>query len=249
METADTPLQLIEADFDHHARCLTAVIDGSEVAGLPDRRIGLRELENVLTVEGSDADTKDEIWVHLVSRARTSPAWVTLCAGLALPGLRNACKRVTWIAPPWAERADIEAAAIEGFTVGLARLDAAKPNVVRRLCQQAYINARRYARELNRYTETLTSLVFESRPPSPHIGHVDLVLADAVRQGIITAKQAEIIGATRLDGQQLTDYAKAHRITRPAADHRRRQAEQRLVQWLRLQVGFSGTRTEGSLWL
>src|SRR5690606_34121756 len=71
METADTPLQLIEANFDHHARGLTAVIDGTEVTRLPDRRIGLRELENVLTVEGSDADTKDEIWAHLVARART----------------------------------------------------------------------------------------------------------------------------------------------------------------------------------
>ncbi|GAB4001401.1 hypothetical protein GCM10029992_36770 [Glycomyces albus] len=232
METADTPLRLIEAAFDHHARHLTAVIDGTEVNRLPDRRIGLRELETILAVDGSDEDEKDEIWAHLVARARTEPTWVTLCAGLALPGLRNACKRVAMIAPPWAEQADIEGGALEGFTAGLARLDTGKPNVVRRLCQQAYIGARRYARELNRYTDALTSLVFESRPPSPQVGHVDLVLADAKRAGAITHKGAEIIGATRIEGQELTEFAKTHNITRPAADHRRRQAEQRLIQWL-----------------
>jgi hypothetical protein len=237
MQPEATPLQRIAAQFEFHANNPDLTVPGDAIEGLPDRPVGLRELQGRLTghaARGEHEDAwSDPVWAYLVDRARTQPLWVTLSAALALPGLRNAAKRVTWIAPPWAERADIEASALAGFAAGLAQISTVRAHVCRRLCHQGYIGARAYSRELVRYAKSLVSAEFASRPPEPHVGHVDLVLADAIREEVITVDEADLIGTTRLDGQRLSDYATAHGLTRPAADHKRRAAEQRLVAWLR----------------
>jgi hypothetical protein len=242
MQPAATPLQTIAAQFDFHSDNEDLTVPGEGIEGLPDHPVGLRELRDLLTgptARDKSADAwSDPAWTYLVDRARRQPLWVTLNAALALPGLRNAAKRVTWIAPPWAERADIEASTLAGFTAGLAQISTIRAHVCRRLCHQGYIAARAYARELDRYSKALASPEFASHPPEPQVGHVDLVLADAIREEIITADEADLIDATRLDGQRLGDYAKAHGLTRPTADHRRRVAEQRLVTWL---TGITGS--------
>lgn len=237
MQPEPTPLQRIASQFEFHADNPDLTVPGDAIKGLPDRPVGLRELQDRLTgpsARGGHEDTwTDPVWTYLVDRARTQPLWVTLSAALALPGLRNAARRVTWIAPPWAERADIEASALAGFAAGIAQISILRAHVCRRLCHQGYIGARAYSRELVRYAKSLVSAEFASRPPEPQVGHVDLVLADAIREEVITADEADLIGTTRLDGQRLGDYATAHGLTRPAADHKRRAAEQRLVAWLR----------------
>ncbi|MCD0444301.1 hypothetical protein LO763_11775 [Glycomyces sp. A-F 0318] len=244
MQPAATPLQRIAAAFDHHAHDPHLTVPGADLKGLPGRDVGLSELKGILTGETRtrevDDHTSDTVWAYLVDRARTEPLWVTISAGLALPGLRNAARRVSWIAPPWAEHADIEASCLEGFTKGLARADTRRPHLARRLCQQGYIAARHYARELNRYAQSLASVAFESHPPTAPAGHMDFVLADAVRQEVITVEEADLIGTTRIDGQRLTAYATAHSLTRPAADHRRRTAERRLTTWLTDANGRTG---------
>ncbi|MCC3762565.1 hypothetical protein K3N28_05715 [Glycomyces sp. TRM65418] len=247
MQPESTPLHRIAAQFDLHADNPELTVPGAAIEGLPDRPIGLRELQDRLTgptARDDAADTwTDPVWTYLVDRARKQPLWVTISAALALPGLRNATKRVTWIAPPWAERADIEASALAGFAAGIAQISTVRAHVCRRLCHQGYIAARAYSRELVRYTKSLVSAEFASRPPQPQVGHVDLVLADAIREEIITVDEADLIGTTRLDGQRLGDYATAHGLTRPAADHRRRAAERRLVAWLRPMGGTVERRT------
>ncbi|MEU6858481.1 hypothetical protein AB0B28_06370 [Glycomyces sp. NPDC046736] len=236
MQPTATPLQRIAAAFDHHAGDPHLTVPGTDLEGLPDRPVGLDELRSLLTGDTRPSETSnrasDPVWIYLVEQARTEPLWVTICAGLALPGLRNATRRVSWIAPPWTEHADIEASCLEGFTKGLAAADTGKPHLARRLCQQGYIAARHYARELNRYAKSLVSIAFESHPPTAPAGHMDFVLADAVRHEIITTEEADLIGATRIDGQRLTAYAADHGLTRPTADHRRRAAESRLARWL-----------------
>jgi len=249
MQSEVTPLQRIAAQFEFHADNPDLTVPGAAIEGLPDRVVGLRELQNLLTgptARGEHEDTwSDPVWTYLVDRARKQPLWVTLSAALALPGLRNAARRVTWIAPPWAERADIEASALAGFAAGLAQISTLRAHVCRRLCHQGYIGARAYARELVRYAKALASPEFASHPPEPGVGHVDLVLADAIRNEVITAEEADLIGATRLDGQRLGDYATAHGLTRPATDHRRRAAEQRLTAWLRPHLDGSERMSRG----
>ena len=69
-------------------------------------------------------------------------------------------------------------------------------------------------------------------PPHRPWGHPDLVLVDAVLEGVISADDAELIGSTRLDDQNLKQAARARGITHAAARHRRSRAERRLVEYL-----------------
>ena len=69
-------------------------------------------------------------------------------------------------------------------------------------------------------------------PPHRPWGHPDLVLADAVLEGVISADDAELIGSTRLEDQNLKQAARVRGITHAAARHRRSRAERRLVEYL-----------------
>jgi hypothetical protein len=60
-------------------------------------------------------------------------------------------------------------------------------------------------------------------------GHPDLVLADAVAAGVLTAVEAEIIAATRLEHRPLRVVAAAHQVSVNTLWMRRDRAEKRLV--------------------
>jgi hypothetical protein len=70
---------------------------------------------------------------------------------------------------------------------------------------------------------------------SPHLqwGHPDLVLADAVAEGVITAAEAELIGATRLEDRTLHEVARSLGLPYETVKKARLRAEQRLVHFLR----------------
>ena len=53
-------------------------------------------------------------------------------------------------------------------------------------------------------------------------GHPDFVLAAAVRRGVLTAAQAELIGRSRLERIPLARIAAELGVTRSALCHRRR---------------------------
>ncbi|MBN1174036.1 MAG: hypothetical protein JXA67_17820, partial [Micromonosporaceae bacterium] len=69
--------------------------------------------------------------------------------------------------------------------------------------------------------------------PPPPCGHPDLVLARAVRAGVITAEEAELIGTTRLEETTLTEYAERIGQARWNLYKRRSAAEERLVAAIR----------------
>jgi hypothetical protein len=71
-----------------------------------------------------------------------------------------------------------------------------------------------------------------SVPPRP-CGHPDFVLADAVRRGVITSEEADLIGRTRLEDVTLLAIARELGILYNAAKNRRWRAEARLVQAIR----------------
>jgi DNA-directed RNA polymerase specialized sigma24 family protein len=62
------------------------------------------------------------------------------------------------------------------------------------------------------------------------VGHPDLLLADAVRQRIIGALDAELIGATRLEDATIADLAAWLGMTAGAVYKRRRRAELKLAE-------------------
>jgi hypothetical protein len=228
-----TPLEVVADAF-------TALTDGPEpvtidathLAGLPDRELSLRDIADNLQDRATTTETKDLLWAALVTLAREAPApWTYICAGLALPGLRNAVRKAAWLAPTFAERADIESAAIEGFTTALPDVDLVAPRIIRRLCNSAHTEARRYAKELGRYQKGLTSVVYESRPPRRPDGHVDFALARAVRDRAINEDDVRMIQDTFLEGQSVNAYAEAHGLSADQVTRWRRRVKESIAKW------------------
>ncbi|MEU5874258.1 hypothetical protein AB0A73_22210 [Glycomyces sp. NPDC047369] len=235
-----TPLKLIAAAFTGLADEPDPVaVDGRDLPGLPDRALDLHEIAAHLSDRDTTRTSKDAIWARLVTWARIQPApWTTICAALAAPGLYGAVRRATWFAPTFADRDDIESAAIEGFTTALQNLNIEVPRLVNRLCNAAYISARRYAIALDRYQETLTSSVYESRPPQRPEGHVDFVLARAVHNHAIEKEDAAMVTATYLEGQSVEDYAAEHGLTPDVVAHWRRTVRLHLAAWFSDELGI-----------
>lgn len=230
MRTDTTPLRLTAHAFTDMADGSPLItVDGTPFTGLPDHPVGLNDIAAYCADRAISAADKDALWADLVDRARQcSEPWATVCAGLALPGLRNAAKRASWLAPSWAERHDIESAAVFGFIDALTVLDLSQPRIARRLCHRAFAAARRYAIDLSRYSCSLVSTEFESHPPRPQFDHVDFVLARWVHEGILTTDQAKILGATYINDQKLKDYAAENGMSLSAACRLRQTAKRQV---------------------
>lgn len=63
-------------------------------------------------------------------------------------------------------------------------------------------------------------------------GHPDLVLARAIRDGVIDQAAAHLIGDTRLEGQPLRIAARTQGLSVAAGRRHRRRAERRLIGYL-----------------
>jgi hypothetical protein len=195
--------------------------------GLPRRRIRLDELASVLAHPACGQEAKRRVWQLLVERARTGdPAWVVGAVGVALPGLRRAAGRLA----KGAGRADVEADLLEGFLAAIGEVDTARSGICAKLVNAAHSHARAALRAEEAAASGEPNFAPGSALPPPPYGHPDLVLARAVQQKIITAGEADLIGATRLEDVPMATYAEAAGVTAWAVYKRRRKAEQRLVE-------------------
>lgn len=243
MRTDKAPLEVVADAFTTLITGQEMItVDAAKMSGLPDRELSLAEIAAILSDRDTTNGAKDALWAELVIRTRRSPApWTFICAGLALPGLRNAVKKAAWFAPSFAERADIESAAIEGFTTALPDVDLVAPRIVRRLCNSAHTEARRFAKELGRYQKGMTSVVYESRPPRKPDGHVDFVLARAVRDGAIDEDDVRMFQDTFLDGQSVNVYAEAHGLSPDQVTRWRKRVKEAMDAWFRLEASKEHT--------
>ena len=174
-------------------------IDGAALGGgLPARRIALSELSAILMHPSSGYATSDQVWRLLISRARTDgPAWVVGAVGVALPGLRPAAYRLR------AFSGDVQAELLAAFVAALRTVKPGGSKVAQRLLSATFTAARAALRA----DESRTNPLFQVSVSSPTAGHPDVVLTRAVAAGVITPDEAELIGATRLGGVSVADYA------------------------------------------
>ncbi|MBT8227512.1 MAG: hypothetical protein HKP61_20260 [Dactylosporangium sp.] len=227
-----TPLDIAETSF----RLLAAgpeplAVDGRTLGGgLPRRRIPLGELASVLMHPSCGYQVRDRVWRLLVEHARSGDAaWTVGAVGVALPGLRVAAARLARAASV----ADVEADLLAGFLAALSTIDLKPARVCARLCNAAHIAARGPVRADEAESGGETNHGAPAVARAVPVGHPDLVLARAVRLGVITTEEADAIGATRLEETSLAEYAGRIGITRWAAYRRRTQAEARLAAALR----------------
>ncbi|MBB2943233.1 hypothetical protein FB565_002946 [Actinoplanes lutulentus] len=227
----DAPrLVLGEQPFDVAAtalRLLTAgpgplSVDGAVLGGgLPRRRIVLSELASVLMHPSCGHTTSDEVWRLLIERSRTDgPAWVVGAVGVALPGLRQAAYRLRRYS------GDVQAELLTGFVAALRTVNPAGSRVVQRLLSAAFTAARTELRASESHRE---AGYLDTTASWPKAGHPDVVLTRAVTAGVITAADAELIGATRLAGTSVADYAASTSKGAKAIYKARDRAEAQLV--------------------
>jgi hypothetical protein len=227
----DSPFDTLEKTFDllvSGPRPLA--LDGTGIAGLPDRPVPLDKLKARLLHPSTPYSARDVIVGELVSRAKAQGgAWTIGVAGVLLPGLRRAVWPLVQACP--GKAADIEAETLTAFLAALSRSEPGRARLASRLCWLARIGAQRLLRTELAERAGPGSDPVSAAPPRPW-GHPDLVLAKAVRAGVIGAADAELIGATRIGGVDLANAADALGITYKACHLRRSRAESRLVEFL-----------------
>lgn len=228
---------LTDSPFDTLERTFTLLstgpnplaLDGNGIPGLPDRPVPIGELKARLLHPSTRFEARDAIVGELVARSQADGGrWTVVLAGVLLPGLRRAVWPLVQACPGRAE--DIEAEALTAFLAAVATCQPGRARLASRLCWLAHIGAQRL----------LHAELVEPRPGSDPVsgapprpwGHPDLVLAAAVRAGVICAEDAELISATRLGGTDLAEAAERLDLGYWACHKRRRRAETQLVAWV-----------------
>lgn len=231
-ESANGPFDVLEATFRLGCQGPRPwSLDGRAVPGLPDRDIPLDELRAILLHPSTDYHTRHDALAVLVGRARAEGGAATVgLAGVMLFGLRRAVGPLCDVCPQRA--ADIEAEALAGFVEALAATAPERPRLAARLCWMARSRAKRlFESELSELSRPGPYPDAEA-PPLP-VSHPDLVLAQALAEGVITdPTDVALIGETRFGLLDLKEAAAALGIGYEAARKRRRRAEQDLAAWL-----------------
>lgn len=204
-------------------------LDGHLFTGLPPRFIDLDELRRLLP--SCPQQTQDVVWSEVVARVQAgSPAWTVGAVGLALPSLgKIACEVCTGYA---GDIEDVHSEIVTGFCRALRELDPDTTRIFARLYWAARRAGMRWRyRESVHAARTVPVEPQPAEPPQP-AGHPDLVLAEAVRDDAITAWEASLIGASRLEGVKIAHLAARYGMSRFQIQRRRDRAEERLVTYL-----------------
>jgi len=207
-------------------------LHGASLSGeLPDRLVPLRELRAVLLQPATSTAARNAVWAELVRRALAgSPAWTVALAGVALPGLYRAVAGLA--AAGRTDPADLETEVLAGFLAAVRQLDPddlAGVPLASRLIWAAYRAGAKLAWADADWAARRSDLDEEgSEPPRPS-GHPDFVLAAAVCRGVITAADAELIGASRLEGIPLRRLSGRDRTRHDSLCRRRAKAEKKLA--------------------
>ncbi|MFC6879656.1 MULTISPECIES: hypothetical protein [Actinomadura] len=232
-------LDVAETTFDLLTRGPAPLaVDGAVLGhGLPARRIALDELRAILLHPATSHEARDLVWKELIGRARREGAsWVMGCVGIALPGLkaivRDRLRRLD--TEPDAGTSHVAGELLSAFYDALLRIDVERPKIAQRLlAQSAKAVERRYQARARVVPVDPSTLARLAPAAAPSNGDVDLLLEAAVRQDVITADEAEIIAATRLEGFAPAVLAEHLGTSYDALMKRRRRAEMRLVEAMR----------------
>jgi hypothetical protein len=240
-----SPYQTLEAAFG----LLTSgpnplSLDGRLVGhGLLARPIPLDELRSMLLHPSTSYAARDAAVAELARRARRDrgAAMVGL-AGVLLPGLRRLTTPLARACP--GKAADLEAAVLAGLVEAVTGFDEATRRPAASLVWAAVRAAHRLLETERAWHARHLPRGLPAEPPRP-AGHPDFVLAEAVRAGVLSVREAEAIGETRIGGVRLKALAVAWGVPYGQLKRFRQQAEARLVDWLRfgrLRPGGPGSR-------
>ncbi|PLS74889.1 MAG: hypothetical protein CYG61_10245 [Actinobacteria bacterium] len=196
----------------------------------PSRPIPLTELGVMLLHPATPYPARDRAIRLLLGRAADHGGrWTIALAGVLLPGLRAGLASMAKAWPGGA--ADLEADALVALIEAIPVFDPSAEPVAARLVWRVTSAARR---RLAREMAVTGRQVPGACPAEPHQpwGHPDFVLGEAVRAGVVSVAEAELIGETRLGSTSLHAYAQAKGAGDGTLRMRRMRAERRLVSWV-----------------
>ncbi|MBB6000064.1 hypothetical protein [Streptomonospora salina] len=229
---ASAPLRAAERAFTDLAERLwldPATPDDAPATGapVPPVAMDLARVRTWLLQSGLGHRDRDRAWRRIITLARAEEDWMVAAIGLAMPALRAAVRRATRGLDA-AAAADIEAEVLAGFVRAVGEVNLDWTRLVWRLrCRAQRAGTRARHREAR--DPGLPEQVAESAAPRPPWGHPDLVLADAVAAGVITAAEAQLIGETRLAATTLGRLAADLGVEYKTVHKRRHRAEARLA--------------------
>ncbi|MFC0433405.1 hypothetical protein [Kutzneria buriramensis] len=209
-------------------------IDGREFDDLPSRLIPLDELRDYLLSRHCADGARDAVWAYVARRSRVERgAWTVACAGMALP---NLAATAGWLAARFrGDRADVHAAVLTGFLDALASIDLDKPAIVVRL---GWAARRAGQAALEESLDAPRPIGSQAQMPASAStgGNPELLVVEAIGEGVLTPTEADLIAATRLDRTSVADWAALRGRRVKAVYKARDRAEDRLVGWLRIRI-------------
>jgi len=193
------------------------------------RPVPLGEVRDLVTTPPTDWARTEAVWRWLVERS-DSPRWVTGAVGVALPALRKAAARLT---AGWRHEApDVEQCLLTGFLQQLRTVTPDRPRLWSALYWAAVHEAQRWRDRQAAQAGVPLPAAEPAAPPSTE-GHPDLVLARAVRRGVLSRADAQLIGRTRLEGVRVETIAAETGRSSRVLRARRAAAEQALAAMIR----------------
>ncbi|WP_280272633.1 hypothetical protein [Nocardia wallacei] len=238
-----TLLNEISAAFDHLAG--EPVPAGSPLAPGSSAVSSWGDLREHLWSPSLAAGEIDVVWGWLIERARQAWDWrggqvVLACTGLALPMLAGVTGRFTEFGS--VDRADAEAEIVAGFVRQLREIDLDLLKLWSRLWSATMHAGRSWSRQQAAAPAVLgvdhdPADVYPPLARTPH-GHPELLLADAVAEGVITADAAELIALTRWEARSMNEVADQRRGVHShwKVRKQRQRAEITLVPWLAARI-------------
>lgn len=228
----DTPLDTLRRAFAALlADPCPLLIPAGELPFLtPARDLPLLEAKTLLLDAGTASADKRAVWAAIVRRSQQGQsAWTVAAAGLAYPALAGRVLRVCRAYPGEAE--EIQAEILVEFLTALKNLDVADPGIgdVAGLLAWRALNASQAFRRREAAAAGCGKGLARAVIPLFPAGHPDIVLARAVRAGVVTREEAEWISRTCLGEESAAAVAKEFGIGVSTFYRRRAEAAGKLA--------------------
>lgn len=231
-------LAAIDASFQHAVKDNRRLwLDGRQLhPDLPQRVIPAEQLRAILLHPSMSHQARDVVMAEVVRLAVAHEQWKTVLVGLLIPGLKRAGGRLTWNLPRDIGD-DVGAELVVGVFEGLAA-GVGKTHIAARLLTYAIRRARRFIKAWRRNERTKEALDVSS----VETGNPEVVIELAYLEGIVSGYEANLIAATRVQGQSIQAIADETGIAEGTLRKRRNRAERKL----RLSLGLHDGELEGA---
>jgi hypothetical protein len=222
-------------------------LDGRAVGhGLPARPIPLDVLRSLLLHPSMGFDARDAALTWLIQRAQADGgAWLVGLAGVLLPGIGRRVYPLCRAFPHLAY--DLEAEALAGLVQEVRGWRLGQDRVATRLVWAAARGAHLLLRRETAIGDQEACVGLQLEPPPRPPAHGDLLLAQAVRVGVLSRVDAELIAATRVEEVPLRQLAGRWGVGYEALRKRRYRAETALARWLAAEADVPSGAAAGGL--